>query len=91
MTVLLALANSPSRYIGLLGSRRRVQKDREELRTAGVADPFLAGLRAPIGIDIGARSPTEIALSILAEVIAAKYGKSVPRPHGEATSGPRVE
>jgi xanthine dehydrogenase accessory factor len=87
VTVLKTLAASPSRYVGLLGSRRRVLKDREELRAAGVSDHFLATLHAPIGIDIGARSPAEIAVAILAEVIAAKYGKSVLRPPSEAASG----
>lgn len=86
VAVLRALADASARYVGLLGSRRRVQKDREELRATGVSDGFVAGLRAPIGIDIGAQSPAEIAVAILAEVIAAKYGKSVPRPSTEALS-----
>ena len=90
VAVLRALANSPSRYVGLLGSRRRVQKDREELHAAGVGKAFLTGLHAPIGIDVGAQSPAEIAISILAEVIAAKYGKSVPRPSADATPNPKA-
>lgn len=83
--VLQALATSRSRYVGLLGSRRRVQKDRDELRAAGVGDPFLAELHAPIGLDIGAQSPTEIAVAIVAEILATKYGRAPPR--AEATGG----
>lgn len=89
VAVLRALASSPSRYVGLLGSRRRVQKDREELHAAGVGDAFLTGLHAPIGIDVGAQSPAEIAVSILAEVIAAKYGKTVPRHPADAAPDPK--
>ena len=87
VAVLSALARVPLRYVGLLASRHRVDKAREGLRDAGVSEEFVTGLHAPIGLDIGARAPGEIALSILSEVIAAKYGKatgsrsaSVPAP-----------
>lgn len=78
VAVLRAVASAPARYVGMLGSRRRVEKDREELRAAGVSASFLAALHAPIGVDIGARTPAEIAVAILAEVIATKYGKYDP-------------
>jgi len=76
VAVLSALARVPLRYVGLLASHHRVEKAREGLREAGVSEAFIAGLHAPIGLDIGARAPAEIALSILSEVIAAKYGKA---------------
>jgi xanthine dehydrogenase accessory factor len=79
VAVLTKLARRQPRYVGLLASRHRVDLNREQLKANGVSEEFLKGLHAPIGVDIGARAPTEIALSILAEVVAAKYGKSVPR------------
>lgn len=75
VAVLSELARVPLRYVGLLASRHRVEKVREGLRDAGVSEVFVTGLRAPIGLDIGARAPGEIALSILSEIVAAKYGK----------------
>jgi xanthine dehydrogenase accessory factor len=86
VAVLTNLARAQPRYVGMLASRHRVDKNRAELKANGVSEDFLTGLRAPIGMDIGARAPTEIALSILAEVVAAKYGKSVPRPGKTAAS-----
>ena len=62
---------SPALYVGALGSRRRVPERLVRLRASGVAEAELKRLVAPIGLDIGARSPWEIAVSILAEVIAA--------------------
>jgi xanthine dehydrogenase accessory factor len=87
VAVLRSLAVVPTRYVGLLASHRRAQKDRDELRALGVPDSFLARLRTPIGIDIGARSPAEIAVSILAEVLATKYGRSAVQAPGERTAG----
>lgn len=55
-------------YVGMIGSRRRVAGAFESLRTAGFSETVLAELHAPIGLDIGAETPAEIALSILAEV-----------------------
>lgn len=75
VAVLSALAGTPVRYVGLLASRHRVEKDLGELHAKGVPQEFLDRLHAPTGLDIGARSPPEIALAILAEVVAAKYGK----------------
>ena len=86
VAVLKMFVHSSPRYVGLLGSRRRAQKDRDELRAEGAPEAFLAALRAPIGLDIGAQSPTEIAVSILAEVVAAKYGRMPPVRHAEGSS-----
>jgi xanthine dehydrogenase accessory factor len=80
VAVLSNLARTPVRYVGMLASRHRIEKNRAELTAKGIPEEFLAGLHAPIGVDIGARAPKEIALSILAQVVAAKYGKTTPRP-----------
>ncbi|PWI09852.1 XshC-Cox1-family protein [Streptomyces sp. NWU339] len=64
----------PVAYVGAMGSRR-THLDREaRLREAGVTDPELARLRSPIGLDLGARTPEETALSIAAEIVATRRG-----------------
>lgn len=65
-------------YVGALGSRRNNQARRERLLEFDVSVAQLARLRGPAGIYIGSRTPPEIALSILAEVVAAKNGVSMP-------------
>ena len=62
-------------YLGTLGSRKTHAKRLERLALAGVSEAGLASLHAPIGLDIGAVSPAEIAVSILAEIIAAMRQK----------------
>ena len=76
--VLQSLAKTEARFVGLLASRRRLKKDMEELERRGVPKAFLARLHAPIGLDIGARTPPELALAIMADVLATKYGRDVP-------------
>jgi xanthine dehydrogenase accessory factor len=88
VAVLSTVARSHPRYVGLLASRHRVEKNRADLEAAGVSREFLAGLRSPIGVDIGAKSPSEIALAILAEVVASKYGRTTPRPPAEKGRSP---
>ncbi|MGW4011741.1 XdhC family protein [Streptomyces salinarius] len=64
----------PVAYVGAMGSRR-THLDREaRLRQAGVSDLELARLRSPIGLDLGARTPEETALSIAAEIVASRHG-----------------
>ena len=63
--------NSPAFYIGALGSRSTHAKRRERLLNDGMNEAQLSRLHAPIGLDIGARSPEEIALAIMAEVVTA--------------------
>lgn len=69
---LLALPQQP-RYIGMIGSRRRVRAAFHALLEAGVPRARLAAVHAPIGLDIGAESPAEIAVSIAAELIAIRH------------------
>ena len=65
------------RYIGVLGSRKTQANLRDRLREHGVSEEDLARLRGPIGLPLGARTPAEIAISILAEMIAVKHGRSL--------------
>ena len=76
---LIAALDSPAFYVGALGSMRTQEKRRARLLSAGVSEEALRRLHAPIGLDLGGRSPEEIALSIMAEVVAARHGKTAPR------------
>lgn len=64
-------------YVGALGSNRTHAKRLERLKEMGCTDEALARIHAPIGLDIGAQGPAEIALSIMAEVTAVLRGKPV--------------
>ncbi len=68
-----ALSANPN-YIGMIGSKRRTNIVLEKLREEGVDSAQLKKVRAPIGLDIGAVSPEEVALAILAEIIAERRG-----------------
>ncbi len=87
VAVLEALASTPVKFVGLLASRHRLQQDLEELARHGVSEEFRTSLHAPIGIDIGAKTPEELAVAILAEVLAAKYGKDPRRAPGPSGTG----
>ncbi len=75
LEALRALAPLELRYLGLIGSRAKVARIYEELVAARMAPETLKHVHAPIGLDIGAVTPQEIAVSILAELIAVKHGK----------------
>ena len=64
------------RYVGAIGSRRTQAERRTRLLAAGVSDDELARLHGPIGLDLGGRTPAEVALAIMAEVVAERYGGS---------------
>ncbi|MBO8193481.1 XdhC family protein [Streptomyces oryzae] len=66
----------PVAYVGAMGSRRTHLDRLERLREAGLTPLELAALRSPIGLDLGARTPEETALSIAAEIVAARHGGS---------------
>jgi xanthine dehydrogenase accessory factor len=72
----LAIAlNSDAAYVGAMGSRRAQAQRRERLLAAGLEEELLERVAAPIGLDLGAVSPEETALSIMAEVVAVRNGR----------------
>jgi xanthine dehydrogenase accessory factor len=80
-----ALAQRSLRYLGLIGSKAKVKRIFDALREEGIPADKLRVVHAPIGLDIGAITPQEIAVSILAELIAVKHGK-VSEPNTPAVS-----
>ena len=65
-------------YIGAMGSRRTTEDRNKRLRDEGVTDEQLATIMAPIGLDLGARTPEETAISIVGEIIALRSGRIAP-------------
>jgi xanthine dehydrogenase accessory factor len=61
-------------YVGLIGSKRRTNIVIDNLRRGGASEDQLKNIRAPIGLDIGAVSPEEVALAIIAEIVAGRRG-----------------
>ncbi|HKV34710.1 MAG TPA: XdhC family protein [Pyrinomonadaceae bacterium] len=61
-------------YVGLIGSKRRTSIVIDRLREAGASEEELRKIRAPIGLDIGAVSPEEVALAIISEIVAERHG-----------------
>lgn len=72
---LAALSQMRPRYIGSMGSRETRKQHFEELRAKGISEEFLETVHGPIGLDIGARSAEEMALAVLGEIVAVRYGK----------------
>jgi xanthine dehydrogenase accessory factor len=83
LEALRALAPRELRYLGLIGSRAKVARIYEQLVEDQMPVEMLKHVHAPIGLDIGAVTPQEIAVSILAELIAVKHGKMASRHAGE--------
>jgi len=77
---LMEALKSPAFYVGAIGSQRNQAKRRERLREFGVSDAQLARLHGPVGLKNGARTPPEIAVAILAEMTAVKYGYRIMPP-----------
>lgn len=75
LEALRALTATPLRYLGLIGSKAKIKRIYDALIEEGVAPDTLRTVHAPVGLDIGAITPQEIAVSILAELIAVKHGK----------------
>jgi xanthine dehydrogenase accessory factor len=76
---LRVIVHSPAKYIGMIGSRRRIKACFERFREEKIGEELIERVYAPIGLDIATETPAEIALSILAEVIKVRRG-------GEAAS-----
>lgn len=68
--VLEAVINAPAAYIGMMGSQKKVQEVMENLKRKGFSEDVLKKVRAPIGLNIGTETPGEIAVSIVAEMLA---------------------
>jgi len=71
---LAAAARTSAKYVGLLGSKRKIILIYEDLMQMGIARERIRELRAPIGLDMGARTPEEIAVSIMSEVVMFRLG-----------------
>ena len=76
---LMEALKSPAFYVGALGSRKNTQKRKVRLLEFDVSEAQVERLHGPVGLYIGALTPPEIAVSILAEVIAVKYGVPIPK------------
>lgn len=85
---LRAVATSPVAYVGMIGSRTKVRTVMHDLEEEGVPAEALARVHAPIGVDLGGQTPGEIAVSILAQIIAGWHDRlvsvAVPAPVGTA-------
>ncbi len=74
----------PKRYnVGALGSRVTQEQRRQRMLAAGIHESDLAKLHGPIGINLGGQTPEEIALAVMAEIVAVRNGRSVVYSSGE--------
>ncbi len=80
-TALAVALPSSAAYVGALGARRRLPERLARLRSLGVGERDLARLRAPIGLDLGGKAPFEIAVAVLAEVLALQPRTPIARPN----------
>jgi xanthine dehydrogenase accessory factor len=85
LPVLQAALRQPIGYVGAMGSRRTCSQRLDRLRMEGLEDAELARLHAPIGLDLGGRTPQETAIAIVAEIVAARHGGSGRRLAGVTT------
>ena len=77
---LMEALKSKAFYVGAIGSRSNQEKRRARLLEFDVTEAQIARLHGPVGLKNGARTPAEIAVSILAELTAARYGYEIPTP-----------
>ena len=73
---LVPALRSAAGYVGVLGSRRKLDERHERLSAAGLAEAAIARLKAPIGLDIGAASPWEVGIAVVGEIIAERRRRS---------------
>jgi xanthine dehydrogenase accessory factor len=91
MQVLRWAIDTPARYIGMVGSGRKVLAVYEQLEAQGVSHESLKRVFAPIGLQIGAATPEEIAVSIVAELIAIRRHCEIELPHSRNRIGEEAE
>lgn len=75
-SALQAVVNSPARYIGVLGNKRKVTAHFSQLNALGIAEGLMDRIHVPIGLDLGGQKTAEIALAVMAEIQAVKYGRT---------------
>lgn len=75
LPALKALSTMQPRYVGAMGSRETRRQHMEQLREQGVPEAFLKTVYGPVGLDLGARTPEEMALAVMAEIVAVRYGR----------------
>ena len=73
---LAALADKELAYLGMLGSRKKIERIFARLEEQGVPRSRLDRIRTPIGLDLGGETPEEVALAVLAQIQAVRYGRS---------------
>lgn len=88
---LIEALRSAAFYVGAIGSRRNQEKRRQRLLEFGVSHDEVARLHGPVGLKNGARTPPEIAVSILAEITAVKYGYRIPEPVALPSTVPALD
>ncbi|MBI2822322.1 MAG: XdhC family protein, partial [Acidobacteria bacterium] len=77
-TVLEQVVDAPVKFLGMVGSRRKSKIIFDHLRSRGVSEDLIARVQSPVGLEIGSETPEEIAVSIVAELIAVRKGVTVP-------------
>jgi xanthine dehydrogenase accessory factor len=82
--VLLEALKSAAFYVGALGSRGNQARRKERLRLFDLGDAQIGRLHGPVGLDLGARTPAEIAVSIAAEIVAVRNGATLVQKPGSA-------
>ena len=70
------LPHTDAAYVGMIGSRRKVEAIRQKLTAEGITAEQLDAVHSPIGLSLGGETPEEIAVSILAELLMTRYGKT---------------
>lgn len=79
---LMKVAEKQSYYVGMMGSKTRAAMMRQELKKQGISEEWVERLHTPIGLDIGAQTPEEIAVSVLAEIILERTKSGSGRKEG---------